>query len=271
MGFTQAPYSLAIIYRVSTEDVAGNSNPVAFDIRDYPERLGAEKIIYNPPGLPEWVLLVAGLVVFVIFIGSIVYVKFIRKPELVGLDKELVMAKVSDIPDAEVMASLDAHTIGVIVSFFDQRHGPIPIIIVPEILKDNFNKLVELSDRSFSGTGFADDFGVEIPSSYDFVLSQGIRTSVMSFGYALERPESRGGQENLTCNIIIHQDLFPLVQSFQNEIKRNVHSLHVRMDKNPSEKNEIRKLVFELRKFVSNIILSYASIYGTTELIEEQK
>ncbi|MFX1249761.1 MAG: hypothetical protein ACFFBQ_20385, partial [Promethearchaeota archaeon] len=116
---------------------------------------------------------------------------------------------------------------------------------------------------------FSDDFTVEIPSSYDFVLSHGVRTSVMSFGFALERPESRGGQENLTCNLIVHQDLFPLVQSFQKEIQRKVHALHVRMDKNPSEKDKIRLQVFKLRKFVSNIILSYASIYGTTELVEE--
>jgi hypothetical protein len=264
VDFIQATSDMEIIYRISTEDQVSNRNPVAFDIRDYPERIKDQQFIYQPPGLPEWVLLVAGLAVFVIFVGSIVYVKFIRKPELVGLDKELVIAKIADVTDTEVMASLDAHTIGVVISFFDQRHGPIPIIIVPEILKDNFNKLVDLSDRSFSGTGFADDYNIEIPSSYDFVLSHGIRTSVMSFGFALERPESRGGQENLTCNIIIHQDVFPLVQSFQ------VHTIHVKMDKEPSEKDKIRKEVFELRKYVSSIVLSYVNIYGTTELIEEE-
>jgi hypothetical protein len=269
VDFIHANSNLEIIYLISTEDEVGNSNPAAFDIRDYPERIEDQKFIYQSPGLPEWVLLVAGLAVFVIFVGSIVYVKFIRKPELVGLDKELVLAKISDITDAEVLASLDSHTIGVVVSFFDQRHGPIPIIIIPEILKDNFSKLVDLSDRSFSGTGFSDDFDVEIPSSYDFVLAHGIRTSVISFGFALERPESRGGQENLTANIIIHQDLFPLVQSFQKEIQRKVHSLHKMMDKDPSEKDKIRKHVFGLRKFVSNIVLSYASIYDTTELLEE--
>jgi hypothetical protein len=142
-----------------------------------------------------------------------VYVKFIRKPELVGLDKDLVLEKIPEISDAEIMTTLDSHTIGIVVSFFDQRHGPIPIIVIPEMLKDNFTKLVELSDRSFSGTGFSDDFDAEIPSSYDFVVAHGLRTSIMSFGYALERPQARGGQENLTLNIIIHQDLFPLVQS----------------------------------------------------------
>jgi hypothetical protein len=92
----------------------------------------------------------------------------------------------------------------------------------------------------------------------------------MSFGYALERPQARGGQENLTLNIIIHQDLFPLVQSFQKAIHRQVHTLHVHMDKKPDEKDTIRNLVMDLRKYVSSIVLSYERIYGTTELIEEE-
>ena len=112
----------------------------------------------------------AALAVFLIFMGSIVYVKFIRKPELIGLDKELVLKSLSEIEEPEIMDALDAHSLGVIISFFDQRHGPIPIIIIPEILKDNFTKLIDLSDRSFSGTGFCDNFDVEISSSYDFTL-----------------------------------------------------------------------------------------------------
>ncbi|MFX0053223.1 MAG: hypothetical protein ACFE8U_18255, partial [Candidatus Hermodarchaeota archaeon] len=226
---------------------------------------------YQPPGLPSWILLVAGLIVVVVFMGAVVYVKFIRKPELVGLDKELVLTNIEKISEPEIMERLDEHTLGIIVSFFDQRHGPIPIIIIPEILKDNFPKLVELSDRSFSGTGFSDDFTVEIPSNYDFVLSHEVRASVMSFGFALERPDARGGQENLTLNILIQSDLFPLIQSFQKEIQRRVHKLHVLMDKEPSDKDNIRKLVFKLRKFVSAIALSHYQIYGTMELLEVEE
>ena len=188
----------------------------------------------------------------------------------IGLDKELVIKRTSEISKVEVMNALDSHTIGVVVSFFDQRHGPIPIIVIPEILKDNFSKLVDLSDRSFSGTGFCDDFNSEITSSYDFVLAHGVRIKSMSFGYALERPEARGGQENVTCNILIQQDLFPLVNQFLDEIQVKIHKIHLLMDKEPSEKEKIRKKVFEIRKFVSSITLSYERIYGTTELISEE-
>jgi hypothetical protein len=261
---------MEILYIISTLDNDGNYKEAAFDIRDYPQRVNDQRFIYQAPGLPEWVLLVAGLAIVLVFFGAIVYVKFIRKPELVGLDKELVIETIQDISEQEIMESMDNHTLGITISFFDQRHGPIPIIILPAILKDNFNKLVELSDRSFSGTGFCDNFTSEIPSSYDFVLAQGLRTSVLSFGFALNRPEARGGQENLTLNVIIHSEIFPLVQSFQKTLQKKVHAIHLLMDKSPSEKEKIEKLVLELRKYVTAIVLSYVQIYGTTELLEAE-
>ncbi|MFX0211095.1 MAG: hypothetical protein ACFFDT_34265, partial [Candidatus Hodarchaeota archaeon] len=269
VAFPHNNSNLDIIYRIYTEDINGNGH-YAFDIRDFPERIKTERFTYQTPGLPTWVLLVAGLVIFVIFIGAVIYVKFIRKPELVGLDKQLVLGEISKIPEAEVMTALDTHTIGVVVSFFDQRHGPIPIIVIPELLKDNFTKLVELSDRSFSGTGFCDNFDAEITSSYDFVLTQGIRIKSMSFGYALERPQARGGQENITCNILVHQDLFPLVNQFLDEVQVKVHAIHLLMDKEPSKKEKIHAKVVGLRKYVSAIVLSYEHIYGTTELVSEE-
>ncbi|MHA2164067.1 MAG: hypothetical protein ACXABF_16755, partial [Candidatus Thorarchaeota archaeon] len=258
-----------IFYSIATADNAGNVNSNAFDIRDYPTRVDDQRFIYQAPGLPEGVLLVAGLAIVLVFFGAIVYVKFIRKPELVGLDKELVLNNIAEVSAEEIIELVDQHTLGNVVAFFDQRHGPIPIIIVPELLKDNFNKLVELADRSFSGTGFSDNFENEIPSSYDFVLDHGIRTSVLSFGFALERPEARGGQENLTLNILVHQDLFPLVQSFQRSIHQKTHEIHRNMNDESTEKAVIRQQIGDLRKYISSIILSYKSIYGTTDLLEE--
>ncbi|WP_455141422.1 DUF2341 domain-containing protein [Candidatus Hodarchaeum mangrovi] len=256
-----------VLYYVSTLDLSGNLNENAFDIRNYPDRIENERLIYRVPGLPEWVLLVAGSAVFLVIIGSIVYVKFIRKPEIVGLDKELVIAKLKNIIDSDVVNALDTHTIGVVVSFFDQRHGPIPIIVIPEILKDNFAKLVEMSDRSFSVTGFSEDFEIEVPSGYDFVLALGTRISVLTYGFSLERPEARGGRENITVNFLIHKELFPLVNQFVPEIQKEVHQTHIIMDKEPNEKEKILKNIFELRKYLSKIILSYQEIYGTTELL----
>jgi hypothetical protein len=260
-----------VIYRVSTADNAGNVNPIAFDIltRD-PDRADREALIYTPPGInPTLVLLIVGVTIIIAIFGSLVYVKFIRKPEIIGLDKELVINSMSNVSDTEISDAMDLHTIGVVISFFDQRHGPIPIIVEPEMLRDNFTKLVELSDRSFSGTGFSDDFNSEITSSYDFVLTQGVRTKVMSFGYALDVPEARGGQENITANILVHTELFPLVNQFLDEVQAEIHLIHLLMN-DPSQGNEkVKEKVIALRKFVSRIVLTYEQIYGTTDLIEE--
>ena len=259
-----------VLYYITTLDKSGNFNENAFDIRNYPERLDNERLIYSVPGLPEWVLLIAGIAVFLVIIGSIIYVRFIRKPELVGLDKELVITKSKEIADSDAINALDTHTIGIVTSFFDQRHGPIPIIVIPEILNDNFAKLVEMSDRSFSVTGFSDDFEIEVPSGYDFVLAQGTRISVLTYGFSLERPEARGGKENITINFLVHKDLFPLVNQFVPEIQKEVHQTHIMMDKEPKEKEKIRKSVFDLRKFLSKVILAYQEIYGTTELLLDE-
>ncbi|MHA2316242.1 MAG: DUF2341 domain-containing protein [Candidatus Hodarchaeales archaeon] len=256
------------LFFVSTSDMTGNSNPNAFDIRNHPERI--ELISYQPGGLPPELLMLAGVAVFLIFIGSIVYVRFIRKPEIVGLDKELVIKGIVDIVDDDVFEHIDQHSLGVVVSFFDQRHGPVPIIVIPEMLKDNYDKLVALSDRSFSGTGFSDDFESEVPSSYDFVLGHQLRISVMSFGFALERPEARGGKENLTINLLIQKDVFKLVSQFLDEIHKRVHDFHMLMVADSSDKNAIRIKANEIRKHVTKIILSYIEIYGSTELIEDE-
>jgi hypothetical protein len=260
-----------ILYYIVTTDSANNT-VVAFDIlRDHPELVPQIRFNFVPSGIdPTLVLLIVGVTVIAAIFGSLVYVKFIRKPELVGLDKELVLDKINDVTEAEIMTALDSHTIGVVVSFFDQRHGPIPIIVIPEMLRDNFAKLVNLSDRSFSGTGFCDDFDTVIPSSYDFVLAHGLRTSVLSFGFALDRPNARGGQENLTCNILVHQDVFPVADSFKEELKGKIQEIHILMNNESSEKNKIHNKVLGVRKFISSIILSYEKIYGTTELITEE-
>ena len=261
-----------VVYRIETLDSAGNSNPRAYDVlRDDPESVDRNIIKYIPPGLPEWILLVAGAIILLIFIGAVVYVRFIRKPEIIGLDKDLVLKGINQFSESEVQQKMDRHSIGSVISFFDQRHGPIPIVFDPEILRDNFDKLVDLSDRSFSSTGFSSNFNTETSSSYDFVLDlgQNLLISVVTFGFALEKPEARGGQENLTFNILLFKDLFDLVYQFQEEVKNQVHDLHELMKIKDTSKEKLKGKIIEIRKYISRIILSYESIYGTTELITE--
>jgi hypothetical protein len=268
--FEQNETDWNVIYWIETIDNAGNINPKAFDlINDDPESLTRDIIYYNPPGLPDWLIYVGGLAIFLIFVGAVVYVRFIRKPELVGLDKELVMKEIHQFNDVEVAGRIEHHTIGGVISYFDQQHGPIPIVIHPELLKDNYSKLVDLSDRSFSSTGFSSNFNTETTSSYDYVLDMDLLVAVISFGFALEKPEARGGKENITFNLLIYQDLFNLVNQFLDEVKAEVHKLHILMTHKETKKENLLNEISLIRNFVSRIILSYERLYGTTELIEE--
>ncbi|MHA2169982.1 MAG: DUF2341 domain-containing protein [Candidatus Kariarchaeaceae archaeon] len=256
-----------VFYQISTTDNTGNANPLAFDISNSDN---IPRIIHTPEDISGLILMIAGIVIALIFVGAVVYVRFIRKPEIVGLDKELVMKGVSEITEEQIYESLDRYTLGLVVSFFDQRHGPVPIIVVPDMLKDNFSKLVELSDRSFSGTGFSDDFESENYSSYDFAIAPQLKISVLSFGFALDKPEARGGQENLTFNLLLQKDVFEMVDQFRDEFKEKVHDFHLLMVTDSSNKPVIRTSANAIRKYVTSIILSYINIYGTTELIEEE-
>ena len=65
------------------------------------------------------------------------------------------------------------------------------------------------------------------------------------------------------------QDIYPLVNQFLNEVQEKVHFIHLLMNNEMSKKQDTIQMVSELRKFVSNIVLSYERIYGTTDLIEE--
>ncbi|MHA2307146.1 MAG: hypothetical protein ACXACU_17335, partial [Candidatus Hodarchaeales archaeon] len=80
-----------ILYYLVTTDSANNT-VVAYNIlRDNPELVSQTRFNFVSPGIdPTLVLLIVGVTVLIAIFGSLVYVKFIRKPELVGLDKDLV-------------------------------------------------------------------------------------------------------------------------------------------------------------------------------------
>ncbi|MHA2156789.1 MAG: hypothetical protein ACXABU_15710 [Candidatus Hodarchaeales archaeon] len=261
--------NLEILYYISTSDGTGNENPSAFDIRDYPQRIYENRFIYKPQGLPEWIVFLSIFLVLCILIGSVTYIKFIRKPELVGLDKDFVMQNIDKISEEEVENSLDLHTLGIVITHFDQRSGPVPLIVIPDLLQDNIAPLVSLSDRSFSSCGFADDFNSKIFSTFDYSLESLIRVNSMSYSYSIENPKARGGADNYTANILAIPEISSLINQFKEELEKSVHEIHMLMTNEPEEKEKILYAVIELRKLVSYIVLSYKEIYKTTDLIEE--
>jgi len=259
--------SRAIIYYIQTTDSSGNTG-IPYNILNDPERISEfhfkkDAILFDP----ILVIILVVCTIILTLLGSILYLRLFRKPELIGFDKEIVLNNVSEVSESETMGILDIHTVGVVIAFFDQRHGPIPIIITPDILKDNFPKLIELSDRSFGTIGVNQGFERKITSNFDFLLSKDLLITSLSFGFALKRPDARGGQENLTLNILIYQDVFPFINQFLDEIREKVDFVHKLMDKDSSKKELILSKIIDIRKYISQIILAYEKAYGTTDLL----
>ena len=259
-----------VLFDIGVIDSSGNSNQGAYPLGTADSTIRAGRFTPAEVGLsPELVAGIIGVVLIIALLFTFVGIKKFRSTELVGLDKELVVSKIKDIKhDSEIETQMDLHTLGIIVSFFDQRHGPIPIIVTPEILQDNYNLLVDLSDMSFSSARFSGNFEDEIFSTYNFNPAPGQFINIISFGYALDRPSARGGAENITLNILIHKNVSDLISQFIDKFQSNIHEIHVLMDKQPDEKDLITKKIKELRLFLSKIVISYEKLYGTTELLD---
>jgi hypothetical protein len=253
-----------VYFRISTKDAEGNLNEFAYTNQNSTDKT----IEFNPPGLPIWILYLAAVIILTILLGSFIYVRYIRKPELVGLDKDLVIEKMSQVTEAELDHAISDHTLGVVISIFDQWHGPVPLFVEPAILRDNFEKLVELSDRSFSASRFVENFDEEKPSNFEFDLAPGVSASSLTFGFSLNRPDKRGGAENINLNILVDKNYESLVAQFIDQFKDIVHEIHVLMDKKTSEKEKVTEKVIKLRKVITSIILAYESNYGSVDALD---
>ncbi|MHA2369732.1 MAG: hypothetical protein ACXADX_13020 [Candidatus Hodarchaeales archaeon] len=71
-------------------------------------------------------------------------------------------------------------------------------------------------------------------------------------------------------NLLVHPTVFPLVSHFIDYFSQSVHEIHIMMDKEPSKRDEILKMITDLRQQISYVILSYERLYGTTELLSEE-
>ncbi|MHA2101456.1 MAG: hypothetical protein ACW99A_22605, partial [Candidatus Kariarchaeaceae archaeon] len=126
------------------------------------------------------------------------------------------------------------------------------------------------SDLSFSAVRFVDNFEDEIQASFDFTVDERTRVSSISFAFSLNRPDARGGAENLTLNILALKDVYPLISQFTGQFIEIIKRIHKIMDIDPDAKPKVQGDIKELRMLISRIVLSYVEIYGTTELVTEE-
>jgi hypothetical protein len=161
---------------------------------------------------------------------------------------------------------LDSYTLGVVVSFFDQRHGPVPVLYEPSMLRDNFEKLLELSDLSFSTGRFVEKFDIEEQNTFTFRIDEDTRITSLSYSFSLDRPDARSGAENLNANILIFKEVFPLISQFTTHIRPIIRRIHQTLESDPNSKDTVLKDLIEIRKLITQIALSHIDLYGTIEI-----
>jgi hypothetical protein len=250
--------SFLIHYQIVLEDQAGNVNPNAWPSG----RSAPEELVLTVPGLPlELVLGVILLIILFAIVFTFIGIKKFRSTEIVGLDVDKVMEEARKIPWEEIDKNLDEHSMGIIISTFDQSHGPIPIFVHPDMLKDNIDKLIDLSDRSFSSTRFIENFDKEIQTMFEYDMTPTLNITSISFGYSLNRPNLRGGAENITMNILMHKPFETIIAQFLKVISPDIHEIHRLMDQEPDQKSQIQEKIRIIRKTVSSIVLAYEKLY----------
>ncbi len=258
-----------ILFNLFVADSLGNYDTNAYEPGLEPEgRPNFNLQTGIDPKLVQIMLIIGSIAFILVIIFSAVAIRKWRVTELIGLDIDKVIKSAEEITAEEIRRTQNDHTLGIVVSAFDQYHGPIPIFVEPEILKDNFDKLLEVADRSFSAGRFVEDFMTERNTIFEFNLTQEVIMASIAFGFSLERPEARGGAENITLNILIYKPYDSLISQFLEAYSEIVHEIHVLMDEKPSEKEEIAEKVVKIRRLITAIVLSYEKIYGSVEDFE---
>ncbi len=250
-----------VLIKIQTGDKRGNINYNAFPEGTNEEWVQNNRFKYKiTVGLP--IELLIGIVALVIIIAGI-SIRVFRKT--VGLDIEKVLKHTKKISTNEIRAYMNDHTLGVVIATFDQLHGPIPIFVEPEILKDNLDSLVELSDRAFSAVRFVEDVSTERNTLFEFNVTPSLVINSLTYGYSLDRPEARGGAENISLNILLHKPYDVLISQFIDSFTDIVHDIHKLMDEHSSEREKIALKIIKLRELLTAIVLAYEKIYGSVE------
>jgi hypothetical protein len=84
----------------------------------------------------------------------------------------------------------------------------------------------------------------------------------LSYTFTLHRPEARNGVHNIAISLLVYQDVFPIVNYFENLLEVRIRSIQLILDKEPNNKKKIFFKMTELREFISEVILAHQMIYN---------
>ncbi|MHA1405881.1 MAG: hypothetical protein ACTSSG_00680, partial [Candidatus Heimdallarchaeaceae archaeon] len=215
-------------------------------------------IITIPPpvgeGFPTWLLytIIGGSIFFIGLISFIIYKLTRPKPF------EELMKKITD---EDIANNFSIISPGVILSIFDQRKGPIPLVEDHSLSIARYrnklaigieNFLLKIADQAYSSLGFEEhDAGRRVGS----IILPSEKMIGFIHGIQLPNPAARGGFENLSLIVLADSEYGKLLLSYQEYLFSPIDEL----TKNLKEKkplSEIEENIANIRKISVQIILA---------------
>ncbi len=214
-------------------------------------------ITYPPPEaeeLPVWLLalIIGGSILIAGIISFIIYKATRPKPF------EELMKKITD---EEIVLNYSILSPGIMLSIFDQRKGPIPLVTDHSLSVGRYlgrmqigieNFLLKIADQAYSSLGFEEHTNerrvgsIVLPSEKMIGFLQGIQ---------LKNPQSRGGFENLSLIVLADREYGNLLLNYQEYLYPKIDELEVAL-KGKDTLKKVEELMKEIRKISVIIVLA---------------
>ncbi|MFX1546466.1 MAG: hypothetical protein ACFFCU_09690, partial [Promethearchaeota archaeon] len=253
--------SKTVLFSLIITDSEGNQRKIPHsEISQY--LTGSKPNGFNIPSISTDIIYrIEFLFIIVIFVFSVAIVSVRRFRTISGFEKKKVLEELVKISENEVWQENDNISIGLFVNFFDQVKGPVPIIWFPD--KPNISEKMRfsLADRSFSTLGFVSNASEEKDATFRYHFAG---DNCMAFGYAfaIEKPEARGGQENLSICFLIRPPWGNLenLNKFRSELVEHFQQIS-ELIKSDSDVKIIQQKMQNTRNFFTRAMLTFRRKY----------
>ncbi|MHA1226818.1 MAG: hypothetical protein ACTSPV_08770 [Candidatus Hodarchaeales archaeon] len=246
-------------YMIWVRDKSGNENLESSISSSYFNSFEATALLFEP-----WILLILGLILIISIVAGI---KIASRTE--GYDMKRIISESERISREEVLIQMDEYALGVTVNYFDQVQGPVPVIWEPQLLEDQEQVMLDLSDKSFSTLEFVGIDEYERGGTFDFSTGS-YECTALGYSFAIENPEARGGKENLTIVLLLRREWGENLLIFQDELLEKLREIRVLVE-NKQPPLEIEAKARELRELVSRLMIAFNHIYLKEEKKEESE
>jgi len=200
----------------------------------------------TPPGLPSWLLYtIIGGSLFLGLIVSLIIYKIVKPKPFKDLMEK--------ITEEQIALNYSIMSPGVILSIFDQRKGPVPLVMDHSLELGRYigrlrmgveNFLLKISDQAYSSLGFEEhDTGRRVGS----IVLPGEQMVGWVHGIQLPNETARGGFENLSLIVLADSEYGNYLLNYQDYLYDEADDL-VEALRTKKSLEEIKTIVEVIRK-----------------------